>query len=228
MTQLILAAIAFMGTHFLLSHPLRQPITGRIGEGPFLGLYSLVALITLGWEIWAYLQVPASPLLWTPGNLMWAIGTVLTFIASVLFVGSLLGNPALPDPTGRERQAPEPRGVFSITRHPMMWGFALWGITHIIVFPMPQNIVLAGSIVALALIGAALQDKKKEALKPELWRAWEAKTSYWPFAAIAAGKTRFTSAGPVALFGGTILWLAATWAHFPLSGWAAGIWYWLG
>lgn len=227
MTELFVAAIAFLGTHFALSHPLRRPIVAKIGEGAFLGLYSIVAFATFGWEIWAYLKVPTQPLLWTPGNALWALGTMLTFVASVLFVGSLLGNPALPDPTGRVTTAPEPRGVFAVTRHPMMWGFALWGATHIIVFPMAQNIVLAGSIVALALIGAALQDRKKEALKPELWRGWEAKTSYWPFAAIAAGRVRFTSAGPVALFGGLALWLAATWAHFPLTGWTAGIWYWV-
>src|SRR4051812_37447233 len=103
MTQLIIAALAFLGTHFALSHPLRAPIVAKIGESGFLGVYSLVALATFGWEIWAYLQVPAQSLLWTPGNTLWTIGTVLTFIASVLFSGSLVGNPALPDPTGREK-----------------------------------------------------------------------------------------------------------------------------
>ena len=27
--------------------------------------------------------------------------------------------------------------------------------------------------------------------------------------------------------GGLVVWLVATWAHIPLSGWAAGIWRWL-
>src|SRR3546814_7623354 len=68
----------------------------------------------------------------------------------------------------------------------MMWGFGLWGLCHIAVFPDPSNLVLAGSIAVLALVGAALQDSKKERLQPDIWRAWEAKTSYWPFAAILA------------------------------------------
>src|SRR3546814_10245397 len=51
-------------------------------------------------------------------------------------------------------------------------------------FPDPSNLVLAGSIAVLALVGAALQDSKKERLQTDTWRAWEAKTSYWPFAAI--------------------------------------------
>lgn len=35
-------------------------------------------------------------------------------------------------------------------------------------------------------------------------------------------------AGLHALAGGTVLWLVATWAHIPLTGWPAGIWRWLG
>src|SRR3546814_13429407 len=71
---------------------------------------------------------------------------------------------------------------------PMMWDFGLWGLCHIAVFPDPSNLVLAGSIAVLALVGAALQDSKKERLQPDIWRAWEAKTSYWPFAAILGGR----------------------------------------
>jgi hypothetical protein len=32
---LLLSAILFVGTHFLMSHPLREPLAGRVGEGPF-------------------------------------------------------------------------------------------------------------------------------------------------------------------------------------------------
>jgi uncharacterized membrane protein len=42
----IAAALSFLGTHFVLSHPLRAPIVKAIGEGAFLGLYSLVAFAT--------------------------------------------------------------------------------------------------------------------------------------------------------------------------------------
>ena len=52
--SLLAASIALVGTHFLLSHPLRAPIVGAIGTGAFLGLYSLVALATLGWMAAAF------------------------------------------------------------------------------------------------------------------------------------------------------------------------------
>ncbi|PRY06327.1 NnrU family protein [Paraburkholderia sp. BL25I1N1] len=221
------AAIAFLGSHFLLSHPLRRPLVGAIGETPFLGVYSLVAFVTLGWLIVAYIKAPLSAPLWPVGDGLWAIATVVMLIASILLMGSLIRNPALPT-GGRPSPFPDAaRGVFAVTRHPMMWSIALWGLCHIAVFPVAKNVVLAAAMVVLALVGAALQDRKKERLQPELWRAWKSQTSYLPFAAIAAGRARLGGFGMHALLGGLVVWLAATWAHIPLTGWAAGIWRWL-
>jgi len=223
----IAAAVSFVGTHFLLSHPLRAPLVKAIGAGGFMGLYSLVAFATLGWLALAFRSVPAEAPYWAVGDGLWIAGTVLTYIASVLFVGSLFGNPALPGPPNQNAAPPEPRGVFSVTRHPMMWGFALWGISHILVSPTPLNMVLAGTIIILALVGAALQDSKKRRLQPEMWPAWEARTSYLPLGAIIAGRVKFTPAGVVPILGGIALWLAASWAHLPIAGFAAGVWRWL-
>lgn len=231
MTDLWLAAAAFVGTHFALSHPLRAPLVGRIGERGFLLVYSLVAAATLAWLVVAYRAAPMTPLLWPVGDGLWAMASAVMLVASVLLMGSLVRNPALPTlaPTGGAPAAvpAEARGVFAVTRHPMMWSFALWGACHVAVYPVVANAVLAGSIVLLSLAGAVMQDRKKEALQPETWRAWEARTSYWPFAAIARGRARLCGFGGHALGGGVVVWLAATWAHIPLSGWAAGAWRWI-
>ena len=227
MGQLIAACLAFVGTHFLLSHPLRAPLVSRIGARGFLGVYSLVAFATLGWMAAAYRAAPATTPWWPVGDGLWAIVSAVMLVASVLLMGSLIGNPALPDPTGAAKPVPAARGVFAVTRHPMMWAFALWGLCHVAVYPIAANAVLAGSIIILALVGAALQDRKKEALEPDRWRAWEAQTSFWPFAAVAAGRTRLRGFRPHDWAGGVVIWLAATWAHGPLAGWAAGIWRWI-
>lgn len=226
--MVVAAAAAFLGTHFLLSHPLRAPIVRRVGEGPFLGLYALVAAITLLWLALAYRAADPGPLWWEVGDGLWALASVLTLIASVLLMGSLIGNPAMPNPGTPGAVPAEARGVFAITRHPMMWSFALLGVAHILVFPTTPNIVLAKAIILLALFGAALQDRKKEKLQPERWRAWEKLTSYWPFAAIASGRARFGGFRPHDWAGGIVLWLAATWAHIPLASMPAGIWRWIG
>lgn len=227
MEQVALAGAAFVGSHFALSHPLRAPLVARIGERGFLGIYSLVAFATIGWLAFAFRAAPLTQMWWPVGDGLWAVATVIMLLASVLLMGSLLGNPALPT-GGAPARAPEvARGVFAITRHPMMWSFALWSAAHLLVMPYAANAVLAAAIALLALVGAALQDRKKERLQPSVWPAWEARTSYWPFAAVVAGRARLAGFRPHDIAGGVVIWLAATWAHIPLAGWAAGIWRWV-
>jgi uncharacterized membrane protein len=225
LAQVVAAAVAFVGSHFLLSHPLRRPLVGLVGEPVFAAVYSLVAALTLLWLVLAYRAAPASESLWPVGDGIWAVVTVVMLVASILLMGSVVRNPALPGSAGAVPD--EARGVYAITRHPMMWAFALWALCHIVVYPQLANIVVAVAIICLALGGAAAQDRKKGMLQPERWRAWTAKTSYWPFAAIATGRARLGGFGGHALGGGLVVWLAATWAHIPLSGWPAGIWRWI-
>jgi uncharacterized membrane protein len=213
---LLLSCVAFLGTHFLLSHPLRGPLVRAIGEKPFQGLYSLVALITFGAMIYFYRRCGREPPdLWRSGEPVWIAGTILMWLASILFVGSFLGNPALvgaPGPMGG------PRGVLAITRHPMMWSFAIWAGIHLAILGQPKALVFDGTIIILALAGALAQDRKKARLMGEAWHEWTAQTAFIPF-------TRgLAYPGTVALVGGTILFLVATRAH-PIP---AGIWRWIG
>ena len=222
-----IAATAFVGTHFLMSHPLRSGLVARVGEGGFAGIYSLVSFGTLGGLGWAFWTAPITEALWPVGNALWAVVTVVMLLASVLLMGSLIRNPALPTGGAPAAIPAEAQGVFAVTRHPMMWSVALWGFSHVAVYPVAKSIIVAVAMIVLALVGAALQDRKKERLQPETWRAWEGRTSFTPFAAIASGRARPASLGLHTLAGGAVIWLAATWAHLPLSGWAAGIWRWL-
>jgi uncharacterized membrane protein len=212
---LFLSSIAFVATHFLLSHPLRRPLVGAVGERAFQVIYSLVALITFGLMIYFYRVIGREPPLWDAGEVGWIAGTLLMWLGSILFVGSFIGNPALPGargPTGG------PSGVFTITRHPMMWGFALWAVVHLTVLAMPKALFFDGAIILLALAGAAAQDRKKVHAMGEAWHEWTAQTAFVPF-------TRgLAYPGIVALAGGTLLFLIATWAH-PVP---AGIWRWIG
>lgn len=219
------AAAAFVGTHFALSHPLRGPLVRAAGEKGFLALYSAVAFLTLGLTVAAYRAAPTTAPLWAVGDGLWAIATVAMLAASVLLMGSLVRNPALPGAGGAATA--EARGVYGVTRHPMMWSFAIWGACHILVYPVAKNIAVAAAVIVLALVGAALQDRKKATQDPEGWKAWQRRTSFMPFAAILGRRARFGGFGGHALGGGTVVWLMATWAHLPLAGWPAGIWRWL-
>ena len=212
---LFFGSIAFIATHFLLSHPLRAPLVRRFGTKGFQGLYSLVAILLFGVMIWSYRAIGREPQGWQPTDWAWGIGAVLMWLGAILFIGSFVGNPALPRAAGPKGG---PKGVFAITRHPMMWGFALWAITHILVIATPKAVIFYGAILLLALIGSALQDRKKAGLMGETWHEWTAQTSFVPFTRGVAYP------GTFALVGGTILYLTATWFH-PIP---VGVWRWIG
>ncbi|HOB13645.1 MAG TPA: NnrU family protein [Novosphingobium sp.] len=223
LANLIAASSAFVGTHFALSHPLRGGLSRAVGDRGFQALYSLVALGTMGWMVIAFRAVPAQAPWWNgAGDLPWLAATLIMLIASVLLVGSFKGNPAMPAPGAAALAAKVPHGVFHVTRHPMMWSFTLWSISHLLVAPTPRVIVLTVAIAVLALAGSHMQDRKKEVQMGAAWSDWEAKTSYWPRLG-ALGKA---GAGP--WIGGVLLWLGATWLHLHSIGVPAGIWRWAG
>ena len=212
---LLLSCIAFLATHFLLSHPLRRPLVTAMGEGAFRALYSVIALLTFGAMIYFYRRCGREPPdLWQSGEAAWIAGTILMWLASILFVGSFLRNPAL---TGSRGPSGGPAGVLRLTRHPMMWSFAIWAGVHLMILGQPKALVFDATIIIMALGGAAMQDRKKAAQMGEDWHDWMAQTAFVPF-------TRgLAYPGTLALIGGTVLYLVALMLH-PVS---AGFWRWI-
>lgn len=229
MTNFLLACGLFVGTHFLLSHPLRAPIAVRVGERLFQMIYSVVALLTFFAMVAAYRALPPEAPLWPVGDGLWLTATLLMLIASVFLAGSFVGNPALAAPGAAAAAAAPARGVLAITRHPMMWSFALWGAAHILVMPTPGGIILSAAMILLALGGSWGQDAKKAKLMGPAWQDWTRRTAFMPFAGQMAGRLRWADAMPSAavLIGGLALWLIASWAHGALGYMPAGIWLWV-
>ena len=221
--KLVAAVLAFVGSHFAMSHPLRRGLVKSLGAAGFQAVYSLVALASFVWIVLAFRAIPPQANLpWNgAGDAPWALASLLMLAASVLLVGSFIGNPALPQPGAKELAGQRPKGAFHITRHPMMWSFTLWSASHVLVSPSVRVMILAGAIAFLALVGSHMQDRKKEVLMGEAWARWEHRTSYWPRLG------GFAKAGAVPWIGGVALWLVATWAHIPAIMMPAGVWRWL-
>lgn len=212
---LFFSAIAFVGLHFLLSHPLRRPLRNAVGERSFQIIYSLIALLTFGSAIYFYHAIGREKEhLWDAGLAGWIAGTLLMWLAAILFVGSFARNPAL---VGARGPTGGPTGVFRITRHPMMWSFAVWAGVHLMIIASPKALVFDSAIIVLALFGSVGQDRKKARQFGDNWHEWTAQTAFVPFARGVGNP------GAVALIGGTILFFLATWVH-PIP---AGFWRWL-
>ena len=79
----------------------------------------------------------------------------------------------------------------SVTRHPVLWAFLLWAISHI-----PPNgdlgaLILFGGMASFAIGGFAVLDRRaSRRLGQERWRQLADATSILPFAAILAGRAR--------------------------------------
>lgn len=189
--HLALASMLFVGSHVVLSSgTVRGPLVAAVGEPLFRGVYSILALALIVWMVMAYTATPYVEV-WTPATGWRHLSLTLMVPAAILVVGGI----TTPSPTSagtdtRDVAARGPKGLTKITRHPMMWGIGLWGLSHLLANGDAAAMVLFGSLTALALLGPLAIDARRRAGMGDDWERFAGKTSYLPFAAMAAGRTR--------------------------------------
>jgi uncharacterized membrane protein/predicted GNAT family N-acyltransferase len=193
MIDLVLAAAFLLVSHYgISSTPLRAALVQRIGEKPYLALYSLIALAAIVWLSRAYVHAPYIQLWPTtlPGTLVPVV--VLPFALILLVAGVSGPNPTSVGQGGRSMDdAGAVRSVLRVTRHPVMWAIALWALSHIPANGDLASLVFFGALAALALIGTLLLDAKYAARRGAAWRTFSQATSNLPSAAMLAGRQRF-------------------------------------
>jgi uncharacterized membrane protein len=185
-----LASVAFAASHLgLSSAPLRDRLVASLGEKGFQILYGLVALLTLGTLIAAYIQASHHVYLWPPGPGLRHLPLLVMPLAFLLIAGGvLIPNPSATGMTGA-LDRPEPaRGVLRITRHPVMWGVGLWAAIHIVANGDLASLLFFGGFLLTALGGAWHLDRRMAATEGARWQRFTAVTSFVPFAALLAGR----------------------------------------
>lgn len=190
MASLIAAAVFFLLIHFGVSGTrLRDSLVATLGAGPYRGLFSLASLGGIVWLVYAYRRAPTIE---TWGLLLGLrpAAFLVVFVAALLVVIGLAS--ANPTSVGMEstiaRGADAVHGVTRITRHPFLWGVALWALAHLLVNGDLASLILFGSLLVLSLGGTASIDAKKRRQLGETWQQFAARTSNIPFGAIAAGR----------------------------------------
>jgi uncharacterized membrane protein len=209
--------LAFAATHMVLSsvRP-RARLISILGEGPYLGLYSAVALllfVPLVWVYWA--NKHAGPELWYVGGaaaLRW-LGMIGMGLAFVLAVGGLLR----PSPASLAPGSTEIAGALRITRHPLLMGIGLMGLMHLLMAPIhASDLAFFGGFPVFALIGCRHQDLRKLHSAGEKMRRFFAETPFLPFS--RRGRARGLSEMPVALLVGIALAVVIRSFHDTLFG----------
>ncbi len=228
-TNLIVSLVALLSFHYVASHIVRARLIARLGHLNFILFFSACALAIFVWAIIAFARAPVGAPLWPVGDSLWWLATLLMLIASILFVGSLFGNPSVPNAKATELIAGPVKGVFAITRHPMMWGFSIWSAVHLMIAPHEKVIILTIGVGLLAMVGSWGQQTRKLAMLGAPWADWLAKTSFVPFARQVSGKSPWASAWPGRrmLLLGVLFWLLVTYGHSWFGIVGAGIWRWI-
>jgi uncharacterized membrane protein len=216
---LALAALVWIGVHIgIAGTTVRSALAARLGERGFRIAFSVASVAAIVFLVQSYNAAPTT-LLWTvPEWLRWVLALVM-LVAFVLFAASVMA----PNPTavgGERALGREPRGIGRITRHPMLWSFALWAAVHMLGNGDTASLLFFGAFGVTTLAGMPSIDAKVAARDPEAWDRYVARTSILPFGAIAAGRNRLAleEIGWVPLALGFALWLALLLLHRTIFG----------
>lgn len=194
MLNLWAAAAFFLAIHLLVAGTgLRARIVGVMGEQAWLAVFSLVSLVGIVWLAWSYNQalLGANHLYWVAP--LWALHlSPLIVLIGALFVVIGITTPN-PTAVGAEALAEKPetvKGMLRITRHPFLWGVAIWALWHVLINGDQASIIFFGTFALLAVLGTFSIDDKKRKKLGAAWTGFAAKTSNLPFAAIFAGRNQ--------------------------------------
>jgi uncharacterized membrane protein len=139
MSILILGLVLFLGIHiFTTLRGPRAAVIGRVGDGTYKGLYSLIAAVGLLLIVWGfsryrdagYIQVWNPPL-----GLFQPIALVLLWFALVALAATY--SP--------------PSRIKSILRHPMLVAVKAWALSHLLVNGDLGSLLLFGGLLAWAI-----------------------------------------------------------------------------
>ncbi len=136
---LAIGLLLFLGVHCLTAQTdVRRGLAARFGEGPYKGIFSLVAaagltLIILGYHK-AQIMPGKNPQLWAPPH--WGRHLTLTLMLPVfpLLIATYL-----------------PGKISAAVRHPMITAVKIWALAHLLVRGDAASVLLFGGFLAWAV-----------------------------------------------------------------------------
>lgn len=138
MIYLIAGLCVFMGTHVFSATRSRGEgdLRERIGYGPYMGLFSVVALIGLALIIYGFGEARPATILYSPPAAMKHVNLLLMAIAMVLLAAAYV-------PTGYIKKA---------VKHPMTLALKVWAVGHLLANGELNSVILFGGFLAYGVI----------------------------------------------------------------------------
>jgi uncharacterized membrane protein len=151
MFVLILGLIIFLGSHSvrIFAEGWRDELIGRIGEGRWKGLYSLVSVVGLVLVIWGYAMARAdSAVLWEPPVWLKHVAVALNLLAFILLGAFIV-------PAGR---------IKARLGHPMILAVKVWAFAHLLANGRVAELLLFGAFLVWAIADFAASRRRDRAL----------------------------------------------------------------
>ena len=145
--------VIFFGIHLIpLVTKFRLYLKDRLGEGSYMGLFSIISLtgillIIFGYESNSNFQYPMN------GN-AYIYAKYVMFFALTLNIAAVM-----------------PTYIKKYTKHPMSLGIAIWTVLHLLVNPDTASIILFGSFLAYSTVSvlvAELRESNSELVTPKV------------------------------------------------------------
>jgi uncharacterized membrane protein len=192
-------------------------VAGRIGDGAFRAVFSIASVLAIVFLVMAWQGAATTPLWFAPAWLRWVLALAM-LPAFVFLLASFRRNPTVAG--GEALIGAEATGIQRITRHPMLWSFAIWAAVHVLGNGDSAALVFFGAFLVTALVGMPSIDAKLARRAPDAWPRLAATTSILPFGAIAAGRNRLVlgEIGWVPPVAGLLAWAAMLHFHARFFG----------
>jgi uncharacterized membrane protein len=195
MSQLIFAALFFIALHVgVAGASVRGRAIEKLGENTYRAAFSLLSIFGIVWLAHAY---RAADYIEIWGQLAWfkPIAVILMLLVFLLVVlGMATPNPMAVGGENLLMADAPARGIHRVTRHPFLWGVALWALVHLVSNGDAASLVLFGSLFVLVLAGMVSIDAKRKKACGLHWDNYAATTSIIPFQAIKQGRNKLVIA----------------------------------
>ncbi|MBL8714254.1 MAG: hypothetical protein JNM12_15290 [Alphaproteobacteria bacterium] len=213
---------AFIGSHILISRTAIKPwLVARLGMKTYLVLYSVLSILLLSWLVKAAQAAPRTDLWPWSHALYWFPALLMPLAFALLVSGFVVSNPLSIAPKDAPFDHEKPALTVALTRHPILWGFALWSFSHLIVngeFPLALMFFV---FLLFSLAGIFFIDRKRRKdLGDAKWTVLTKNTSAFLFCshALWTRQFRLTKQDVVGMIGGLLLYTAFRHLHLWLFG----------